>query len=214
MKKGLLLIIAFSGLWLKAFSQLNGSFEEYYYIGRDRPFYMATVATDHAANDWYIEGRYNYDAINAVSAYLGKTFEKKALISYSITPIAGLIGGRFNGGSAGANITLDCKGLSFASQSQYTFSIQSKAANFVYSLSDLTYHFGGFLSAGVSLQQTALYQAAATFEKGILIRVELKKFSFPLYIFNPSTNERYVMFGLVIQLSDEKKTEKSSFYVC
>lgn len=214
MKKRLLAIIAFSGLWLKAFSQLNGTFEEYYYIGREKTFYMSTVATDHAANDWYMEGRYNYDAINAVSAYLGKTFGKKALMSYSITPIAGLIGGRFNGGSVGANVALDCKGLSFASQSQYTFSVQDRATNYIYSLSDLTYHFREFLSAGVSLQQTALYQAGATFEKGILIRAEFKKFSFPLYIFNPSTNARYFMFGLIIQLSNEKKTEKSRFSMC
>ena len=214
MKKRFLLIIAFSGLWLKAFCQLNGTFEEYYYIGREKTFYMATVVTDHAANDWYIEGRYNYDAINAVSAYLGKTFEKKALISYSITPMAGLIGGRLNGGSVGANVAFDCKGLSFASQSQYTISVQNKATNFIYSLSELTYHFREFLSAGVSLQQTAIYRAGGTPEKGILIRAELKKFSFPLYIFNPSTNERYFMFGMVIQLSDEKKTENSSFSIC
>jgi hypothetical protein len=214
MKKRLLVIIASSGLWLSAFSQPSSSFEEYYYLDRAKPFYMATVASNHAANDWYMEGRYNYDAINAVSAYLGKTFGKKALISYSITPIAGLIGGKFNGGSIGANVAFDCKGLSFSSQSQYTLSVQDRATNYIYSLSDLTYHFGGFLSAGVSLQQTALYRAGATFEKGILIRTELKRFSFPLYIFNPSTSERHFMFGLIIQWSVEKKTEKSSFSMC
>ncbi|HEY4324237.1 MAG TPA: hypothetical protein VGN20_09630 [Mucilaginibacter sp.] len=213
MKKGLLLIIALSGLWLNAFSQPNGSFEEYYYMGSNRPFYMSTVATNHAANNWYIEGRYNYDAINAVSAYLGKSFEKTGLFSYSITPVAGLVGGRFNGGSVGANIALNCIGLSLSSQSQYTFSIQNKATNFIYSLSDLTYHFK-IISAGVSLQQTAIYQAGATFEKGILIRAEFEKFSFPLYIFNPSTSERYIMLGLVIQWGEEKKTEKSSLSIC
>jgi len=129
-----------------------------------------------------------------VSLYLGKTFKKKALISYSITPLAGLVTGRFNGGSVGANVALDYKKISFSSQSQYTFSIENRATNFTYSWSDLTYQFKGWAAAGASLQQTR-----GQFEKGILVKGVYKNLSMPLYVFNPTSPERYFVVGLNLE---------------
>jgi hypothetical protein len=209
MKKEVLLIITLSGLWLKGFTQ-SGSLGQFYYVGAGRPLYMVPVIGYHTTGNWYIEGRYNYETINSASVYFGKTIKKKALISYSITPIAGLVAGRFNGGSIGVNAELDYKKFYFSSQSQYTFSIENKATNFTYSWSDLTYRLKTWVSAGVSLQQTNLYKATGTFEKGILIKAEYKFFSFPLYIFNPLTNNRYFVLGLDIEWEHKKNTGNSS----
>jgi len=194
MKRKLLLTIALSGLSLKGFDQSNGTAEQYFYFGRNRPFSWVPVLTYGTASDWYIEARGNYEAINSASLYFGKTFRKRALLSYSITPIAGLVMGRFNGGAVGANVEMDYKKISFSSQSQYTFSIENRATNFTYSWSDLTYQLKDWVSAGVSLQQTR-----GLFEKGILIRGAYKKFSIPLYVFSPSTSERYFVLGLNLE---------------
>ncbi|MCO5949472.1 hypothetical protein [Mucilaginibacter flavidus] len=191
MKKRLLLTIALSGLSLKSFSQSNGFFEQDYYWGGNRPFSWVPVAGYCTAGNWYFEARGNYEAINTGSLYLGKAFRKKALLSYSITPIAGVVMGGFNGGSVGANVVLDYKKISFSSQSQYTFSIKNPAANFTYSWSDLTYQLNGWMAAGVSLQQTR-----GLFEKGILIKGIYKNLSAPLYVFNPATSKRYFVLGL------------------
>lgn len=200
MKRRLLLAIALSGLLLKGFSQSNGTYEQYYYLGENRSFCWVPTVTYHTPDDWYIEARGNYEAINSASLYLGRTFKKKASVSYSIIPIAGLVIGRLNGGSVGANVALDYKKISFTSQSQYTFSIESRATNFTYSWSDLTYQLKDWVSAGVSLQQTR-----GVYEKGILVRGVYKNLSIPVYVFSPATSERYFVLGLNVEWSLKKK---------
>ncbi len=123
----------------KGFSQSNGTFEQDYYLGINRSFCWVPDVGYCTTGNWYYEARINYEATHAVSIYMGKTFKKKGSVSYSVTPIAGLVMGMFNGGSVGANVALDYKKISFSSQSQYTFSIENGATNFTYSWSDLTY---------------------------------------------------------------------------
>ena len=200
MKRRLLLTITLSGLLLKGFSQSNGAYEQDCYLGENRSFCWVPVLSYRAADNWYFEARSNYEAINSASLYFGKIFRKKALISYSIIPIAGLVMGTFNGGSVGANVGLDNKKISFSSQSQYTFSTENRATNFTYSWSDLAYQLKDWMSAGISLQQTR-----GLFEKGILVRAAYKNFSIPLYVFNLTTSKRYFVLGLNVEWSHEKK---------
>jgi hypothetical protein len=200
MKRRALLTITLCGLLLKGFSQSNGTYEQDCYLGESRSFCWAPVLSYRTADNWYIEARGNYEAINSASLYFGKIFKEKALISYSIIPIAGLVVGTFNGGSVGANIGLDYKRISFSSQSQYTFSIENRATNFTYSWSDLTYQLKEWVYAGVSLQQTR-----GVFEKGMLVRGVYKNFSIPLYVFNLTTRERYFVLGLNVEWGGEKK---------
>jgi hypothetical protein len=194
MKRRLLLAITLSGLLPKGFSQSNGTFEQDYYLGINRSFCWVPVVGFNTTGNWYIETRVNYEATNSVSLYLGKTFKKKALISYSITPLVGLVAGRFDGGSVGANVSLDYKKISFSSQPQYTFSVANRATNFTYSWSDLTYQLKGWVAAGVSLQQTR-----GQFEKGLLVKGVYKNLSMPLYVFNPASPERYFVVGLNLE---------------
>jgi hypothetical protein len=200
MKRRVLLTITLCGLLLKGFSQSNGNYEQDCYLGENRSFCWVPVLSYCTPANWYTEVRANYEAINSASLYFGKPFKKKALVSYSITPIAGFVMGAFTGGSVGANVALDYKRISLSSQSQYTFSIENRATNFTYSWSDLTYQLKEWVSTGVSLQQTR-----GLFEKGILVRCVYKNLSIPLYVFNPIKSERYFVLGLNIEWGREKK---------
>ena len=192
--------IALSGLLLKGFSQSTGTYEQDCYLGENRSFSWVPVLSYCIPGNWYTEARGNYEAINSASLYFGKTFRKKALISYSIIPIVGLVMGTFNGGSVGANVALDYRKISFSSQSQYTFSVENRTENFTYSWSDLTYQLKEWAAAGVSVQQTR-----GLFEKGILVRGVYKNFSIPLYVFNLTTSERYFVLGLSVEWSHGKR---------
>ena len=180
-------------LLLKGFGQARGAFEQDFYAGGNRPFCWVPVLSYCTPGDWYFEARGNYEAINSASLYVGKTFEKKGTVSYSVTPMAGLVTGSFNGGSVGANVTLDYKNLSFSSQSQYTGSILNPLRNFTYSWSDLTYEVKGWVAAGASVQQTR-----SVIEKGILLTGIYKNWSIPLYVFNPASCKRYFVLGLIV----------------
>jgi hypothetical protein len=195
MKKGLLPIMILLGLWHNTKGQQAG-LEQYYYMGAYRDFTFVPVGYYQTTKNWYMEGRFNYEALNTLSLYAGKTFERKALFSYAASPIAGVVLGKMNGGSVGLNLQMDYRNFDFNTQSQYTFSIQQRSNNFIYSWSDLTYKLSEKFAAGLSLQQTKLYQLNGALEKGFLVKAAYKSWSFPLYIFKPESSERYFVLGL------------------
>ena len=184
------------GLWPDVKAQSNAGLQQYYYMGMYRTFTVVPIATFQTSKNWYAEGRYNYEALNTLSLYAGKTFEKKAVISYTASPILGIVLGKLNGGSVGINLEMNYRKLDFNTQTQYTFSVEQRANSFIYSWSDLTYSITERLSAGVSLQQTKLYQTNGAFEKGFLIKTGFKSWNFPLYVFRPESNERYFVLGI------------------
>ncbi|RYE30255.1 MAG: hypothetical protein EOP42_12555 [Sphingobacteriaceae bacterium] len=182
------------GLWHSVKAQAG--LEQYYYMGNYQTFTIVPVAYYQSSKNWYAEGRFNYEAINTLSLYGGKTFKKDASLSYSATPIAGVVLGQMNGGSVGLNLETDYGKFNFNIQSQYTFSVQQRTNNFIYSWSDLTYQFFKKFAVGASLQQTKLYRVNGAFDTGILLKTGFKNWVFPLYIFRPKTTERYFVLGI------------------
>lgn len=184
------------GLWHNLRAQPRAGLEQYYYMGTYHTFTFVPVAYYQSTKNWYAEGRYNYEAINTLSLYGGKTFEKKGVFSYAASPILGVVLGQMNGGSAGLNLELDFRKFYFNTQSQYTFSVQQRSKSFVYSWSDLTYQLSEKFAAGISVQQTKLYQVNGALERGFLIKPTYKSFTFPLYIFKPESRDRYFVLGI------------------
>lgn len=197
MKKRLLLVtMILCGLWLKLQAQSRAGAEQYYYMGNRQNFAFVPVVYYQSAKNWYAEGRFNYEALNTMALYGGKTFTKTAAISYTASPILGVVFGEMNGGSVGTNLEADYKRFNFNTQTQYTFSVQQRTNNFVYSWSDLTYRFVQKLAAGVSLQQTKLYHVNGAFDLGILLKPTYKSWAFPLYMFRPGSSEQYFVLGI------------------
>lgn len=194
--KKVMLLIMLSGLWHKAHTQSHGGVQQYYYMGERQTFTFVPVVYYQTSSNWYIEGRYNFEALKTFAVYAGKTFEKEAALSYSLSPVAGLVAGRFKGGSVGGNIESDYNRFFLSSQFQYTFSIQDRTENFMYIWSDIGYEAFSNISAGFSVQQTSLYKERSMFEKGIFITASFKKWSLPFYVFSPTTRDRYFVLGL------------------
>ncbi|RYY25625.1 MAG: hypothetical protein EOP41_05095 [Sphingobacteriaceae bacterium] len=186
-------------MWLNTKAQSRAGAQQYYYMGNYHTFSFVPVVYYQSAEKWYAEGRFNYEAQNTMALYGGKTFEKQAVVSYSVSPIVGVVLGEMNGGSAGINLNLDYRKFNFNTQSQYTFSIQQQSNNFIYSWSDLTYQLWDKMAAGISVQQTKLYQVNGAFERGILLKPTYKSWTFPLYIFKPETKDRYFVLGITYE---------------
>lgn len=185
-----------SGLSPKANSQAQGGVGQYIYTGERQPFTIVPVVYYQTAGNWYMEGRYNYEALKTMSVYAGKVFEKKSAISYSVSPVIGAVIGEFKGGSIGVNNEANYKRLFFSSQFQYTFSIDDRTQNFFYSWSDLSYQAFNNIYAGISVQQTNIYGLQGKLEKGFFVKASVNKWTLPLYIFSPAAKERYFVFGI------------------
>jgi cell division protein FtsN len=177
-------------------------------MGKGGALTSMPIASFQTGNGFYAEGRYNYEALNSFSFYMGRTFSKESALSYSISPIAGAVMGDYNGGSFGVNISLGYKNFYFFSQPQYTFSLAGAYDNYIYSWTDLTYSPLNWLSVGVSLQHTKPYQAKSYMENGFVVEAAYKKFTFPIYIFSPLTSGRTFVFGANFELNFKKNKSK------
>lgn len=195
MKKLTWLIILLE-LWHNGFSQAQGGAEQYYNMSERQSNTIVPVVYYQTSKNWYMEGRYNYEALNTMSVYAGKTFEKKSVVSYAASPIVGAVIGKFNGGSVGLNSEADYKKYSFSSQLQYTFSMQSKTENFIYSWSDFSYQPLSNFFTGFSLQQTNIYKEQCKWEKGVFVKALFNKWTIPVYVFSPQSKERFFVLGL------------------
>lgn len=202
----LLLLLKLSGLWLhSAIAQSQLSFENYYSMSSGSPLTVMPVASFQGGKGFYAESRYNYEELNTLSFYMGRTFSKESKLSYSISPIAGVVIGQFNGGSIGANISLGYKNFYLYSQPQYTFAVENSVNNYVYSWTDITYSPLNWLSLGISLQHTKPNQSEGFLESGIVLEAAYKRFTFPVYIFNPQSNDRSIVFGANFEINFRKR---------
>jgi hypothetical protein len=183
--------------------------EQYYSIQDKKTFMVMPVVYFENNKNWYAEGRYNYEAQQTLSIYAGKTFRKDSQLSFEISPMAGVVAGQFNGGSAGVNVELDYAGFSLSSQSQYTFSITDKTQNFTYSWTDISRKIFLNIYAGLSAQHTKVYKEDKAFEAGVFLGAEFKNWAVPLYIFNPANANRYFILGLQCQWQYKKNKTKN-----
>ncbi len=185
--------------WHEATAQFKAGLEQYYFMNNN------TIAINPKAwyqskSGWYVEGRYNYEAIKTFSIMAGKTFDHKSIFSYSVTPLAGAVTGKFNGVAIGSEASMDYKKISFSLQTQYTVSIENRNLNFMYTWADLGYSLSQTLSAGISLQQTNCYHSKGQSEAGLFLMASFGKWELPVYIFNPVDKERYSVLGLTLNL--------------
>ena len=79
-------------------AQERKGFEEYYYPGTAGVLpSLSTKAFYENRENWYTEVRYNYEEENTIACSIGRTFFKEDSLSYSFTPVAGLVAGRQQG---------------------------------------------------------------------------------------------------------------------
>ena len=198
-------ILLFSLLCMDLKGQSAGNFEQFYFLGSQGSFSVIQRADLQIDDNWRIEGRHNYENNGAFSLHTGRTFRKEGTFSYSFTPILGPILGGYIGASAGLNVEVGFKNFSFSSEPQYTFSIEDGAQNYFYSRSSLEYKPAKWLRIGVSGQQTR-FEAKNTLAKGFVFSAKYKNWTFPVYLFNPTTTDRYYLFGVKLSWKGKERT--------
>ena len=191
-------------------AQSSAMVEQYYYTRTAGADAMITpMANFTSSNNWYGEARYNFDELNTFSLYAGRKFSGNGNLSWEATPLIGGLMGQMTGGSVGMNFGMDFKKLFFASQSQYSFSIENNTDKFFYNWSELGYNATSWLYAGVALQQTNIYKTIGKLEPGCMIGFSFSNWKIPLYAFNAAEQERYFVFGLNWQWENRKKKAKT-----
>ena len=206
-------IAAISACVFSAFSvhaQSAATVEQYYFSPAVGSAAMMTPMANYTtSNNWYGEARYNFDELNTFSLYAGKKFSGKGNFSWQATPVIGGLVGQMNGGSVGVNMGMDYRKLFFASQSQYSFSVENNTDKYFYNWSELGYNATPWLYAGLAVQQTNIYKALGKLEPGCMVGFSIKNWTIPLYAFNTDGRERYFVLGLNWQWEGKKNKSKN-----
>lgn len=176
-------------------SQAHGGFQQYYYTG-DGPSSIVPKIYYQSPKNWYGELRYNYEASQTVSMNAGKMFSKKNVISYSVTPVAGIILGKLNGINTGVNIDMDYKKLFFSSEIEYTFSIDKTSGNLFLTWTEMGYQFTKKIYFGIALQVLKHARQKNVWEPGIMAGLIHENWAFPIYMFSPFSNSRNYVLGI------------------
>lgn len=180
-------------------SQTHSGVEQYYYASHNGLLTIVPKAYYQDKKNWYAEVRYNYDELETFSLNVGKKFSKEGIVSYSITPIAGIMAGKLTGASLGVDFESDYRKIFFSAESQYAFSADSKSTDFFFNWSEAGYQLSDKMYTGLALQLTHLYKTINKWEPGIMAGFIFKKWTFPLYVFNPLSSNRYFVLGINIE---------------
>ena len=154
------------------------------------------VVHHETKNGMYTEMRYNYESVKTASLYAGKSFNKKGTFKYTLTPMLGLVFGNYNGGSLAMNIEMEYKKTFISMQTQYTVNSDDVKENFFFNWSEIAYQPLKWFYAGVSMQQTRLHSCRFQSEYGVLAGFVVRKFTIPVYAFNPLTKNKNFIVGI------------------
>ena len=179
-----------------AFGQPKNGMEHYHVIGKDKIYNWISVLHRLTRHGLYGELRYNYEDLNTFSLYAGKKISGEKKMSYSITPMIGLLVGQYKGISLATNVDLKYENVSMSAQLQYTRNNQQQSADFFYNWSELTWQPVKWLYGGVSVQQTKIYHCIIKNEAGMLLGFEINKIVIPVYLFSPFSNDRNLLIGI------------------
>jgi len=157
------------------------------------------VATaDHGA--LHLEGRANYEAIHAQSAFAGGTFSLGDSVKLEATPMAGFVGGALRGPIAGLEATFTAGPVDYYLEAEHVWDESDRNASYTYAWTQLGYrpseeHWAHF---GVVAQRTRIYGGGREIQRGPFLELTWKKLTFGGYWLNPGSSQEVAIASVAV----------------
>jgi hypothetical protein len=167
-----------------------------YLVPHGQSYASPTFTGDH--NALHLEARYNYEAQRTGSLWAGynlSTSTGKKLV-LELTPMIGGVFGNLNGIAPGLEFTGTHKKVQLYSANEYIFDTDTKAGNFFYTWTQLTYSPREWFTFGYVVQRTRAYTTPLDVQRGPLVGFTYKKLNFTTQIFNPGETDPTVVLSL------------------
>ena len=169
--------------------------EHYFYTNSSEVPVLTGLVGYTTRQNWYWEARYNYEDFNSQSFHIGKTFSYEGKTYYEFTPMVGIITGNFRGAAIGIKLEIEHKHFVVYSQTQYTISKDDKSLNYLYNWSEAAYKITPWFFAGAAVQQTR-FQPTERMQPGLMIDFKIKNLVLPVYFFDITSKERFLVLGV------------------
>lgn len=154
-----------------------------YWVPDDREYVQPTLTADRG---WlHLEARYNYEALDTGSAWIGYNFSGGDTVAWELTPMAAGVFGESAGIAAGYKGSLSWRKLELYSEGEHVFDTRSTSDSFFYNWSELTLAPSEWFRFGMVTQRTRLYMTDRDLQRGMLVGFSFKTASLTGVVFNP-----------------------------
>lgn len=164
------------------------------YVLRDQPgFVQPTLTVDRGP--LHLEGRYNYEARDTGSAWIGWNLSFGEELRVGFTPMVGGVFGQMRGIAPGFTFTLEWGPLALWSQAEYVFDLRDSSQSYAYDWTELSVTGPDWLRVGLVLQRTRAFQTSTEVQGGPLAGVSFWKLSATVYFFAPGHDDQFVVLS-------------------
>src|SRR4051794_11254878 len=123
-----------------------------YVVPDDRDYVQPTITADR---DWlHLEARYNYEALDTASAWIGYNFSGGEKLAWEFTPMLGGVFGDTSGVAVGYKGSLNWWKIGFYSEGEYVYDLGNSSDSFLYNWSELTLSPVDWFRIGLVTQRT------------------------------------------------------------
>jgi hypothetical protein len=167
-----------------------------YYSFRDQSDFTLAVATAEKG-PLHLEARYNYEAIDSGSVFVGWKFSGGEKLTWEVTPILGAVFGQMEGIAPGFEAAAAYGVADFYMEAEYVYDLEVREDSFTYSWSELGITPWEWLRFGLVGQRTQVYQSDRDIQRGGFAQLIFKKVTAGVYVFNPDDSDnRFSVFSL------------------
>ena len=167
-----------------------------YFVPDSQNYVQPTIRADRS---WlHLEARYNYEALDTGSAWLGYNFSVGDKLKLDFTPMLGGVFGKTNGYAPGYEFTLSWRKLQLYSEGEYVFDTGNSSDSFFYTWSELTVAPADWFQFGLVVQRTKVYQTDFDIQRGVLARFSYKQVDLTAYVFNPDVDKPTFVFAVSV----------------
>ena len=154
-----------------------------YFVPEDSNYLQPTFTADR---DWlHLEARYNYEASDTASAWLGYNLSGGEDWAWELTPMIGGVFGDTSGIAPGYKGSLSWRKIEFYSEGELMFDTGESSDSFFYNWSELSLAPVESFRFGLVTQRTRAYQSERDLQRGLLAGFSFRKLSVAGYVFNP-----------------------------
>ncbi len=141
-----------------------------------------SLAADHG---WlHLETRYNYEAAQTGSAWIGYNFATGRTLAFQATPMAGGVFGNVTGAAVGLEFVLSYKKFELASEQEYVYGARNSSESFFYAWPELTYSPLTWFGFGLVAQKTRAYKSSLEVQRGFLVQFSYQMLQFSTSVLN------------------------------
>jgi len=178
--------------------EVSGAVTGFYYAMRDQPDFGVGVASFNRGA-LHLEARYNYEARNATSLFIGRRFAVGEEVTFEVTPIAGMLFGSTRGLVPGLEASIAYRAFDAYVEAEYVHNLDDGSASYYYAWTEIGWKPVQWLRVGLAAQRTRIVENGRDLQRGAFVQMIWEKVTLAVYGFNPESASRYLIVSVGVQ---------------